>query len=135
MILPAQAYSIRKRLCLFPATSLEKDVAYFFPPLSGLVSQQRLLKRTLRIFFSSCMISRPAARRRLVFFTSGSNHKSQQAFLFLFPSNVFLLNRFRRCVVSLPAATKRNVLFERRFWEGNKVYKILAYYINHIGIK
>jgi hypothetical protein len=35
----------------FSATSLEKDVAYFFQPLRGLVSQQRLLKRTLRIFF------------------------------------------------------------------------------------
>jgi hypothetical protein len=44
---------------LFPATSLE-NVAFSFPPLRGLVSQQRLLKRTLRIFFSHCMISRPA---------------------------------------------------------------------------
>jgi hypothetical protein len=82
---------------LFPATSLE-NVAFSFPPLRGLVSQQRLLKRTLRISFSRCMISRPAAEN---YFFNAKYAKRNP-----FPSNVFL-NRFRRCVVSWPAAKKR----------------------------
>jgi hypothetical protein len=92
MILPAaQAYSIRTRLCLFPATSLEKDVAYFFPPR---------------------LVSRPAAEN--YFFNAKYANTD-------WTNNIVHYRLSPHCTICLiPSAYK--------------IYKILAYYINHIGI-